>query len=361
MESNNNEKTLATNDSPRPPPVNLSELAQFCRRMGVGLRAGVDVFRLLGSEKKSGGVRHRKVMEDVEMRIRSGETFAEAMKAHPKHFPNLLVQMVHASELGGRLDSTFLSMAGYYEQLKLTRSSFLQKITWPLVQLAMAVGVIGLVILIQAALSPNAQYDATALGLKGYRGFAIYCTVVACLVAAFGVLIWGISKNGFNCHAWIVPLVGRIPKLGTAITTLSLSRLSMTLSMLLNAGVDAREAVKQAFLSTGNHYLIGGMQKAVDAVSRGESFGDAFEESEVLPREFVDDVRVGELSGTETESLDRMAEQYQQKAASALSTLATIASFSVWMGIVILIGFMILRMAMQYINLLYDTIENPMG
>ncbi len=341
--------------------MSLSELALFCRRMGVGLHAGVDLLRLLENEKKSAGKRHREVIQDIELRIRNGDSLADAMKAHEKHFPNLLVQMVHASELGGRMDSTFAYMSKYFEQLKRTRSAFIQRMSWPMIQLFMAVGVIGLVILIQAALTPNTQYDASALGLRGYRGFAIYCLIIALIASLVGTTVFGLSKNWFNCHRKLMPIVQRIPKLGTALVTLGLSRLCMSLSMLLNAGVDARHAIRQAFLATGNHYFIAGMPKAVAAVQRGMTFGDAFEQAGVFPIEFVDEVRIGELSGTETESLDHLATQYQQRAASALDTIATLASITIWLGILLLIGFMIIRMAMQYVNLLYDTIENPMG
>jgi type II secretory pathway component PulF len=341
--------------------MKLSELAMFCRRMGTGLRSGVDILKLLDSESHSGNARHRAAMEEIAASIRKGDSLADAMKAQSSHFPNLLVQLVHASELSGRVESMFLYMADYYEQLKQTRSHFLQRITWPMIQLFMAVGVIGLVILLQAVLSPNTTYDASALGLRGYQGFVIYCLGVLTISGLVGLLVYGLWKNWFQCHRRLMPVVQRIPQLVTALETLGLSRLSVTLSMLLNAGVDARHAVKQAFLATGNHYFIGGMKKSVEEVSRGASFGDAFEKSQVLPKEFVDAVRTGEISGSETETLDYMTRQYQQRAAAALDTLATIASVVIWLGIVLLIGFMVLRMAFQYLNLLHDTIENPMG
>ena len=168
-------------------------------------------------------------------------------------------------------------------------------------------------------------------------------------------------KNWLNCHRLLVPLVQRLPKIGTAITTLGLSRLSATLSMLLNAGVDAKQAIQQAFLATGNHYFIGGMQRAIDAIEHGATFGDAFEQSAVLPSDFIDAIRIGEISGTETESMDHLARQYQQQAVLALGTMANLASAAVWLAIVCLIVFMIIRMALQYIMLLNNTLQNPMG
>lgn len=321
--------------------------------MGVSLHAGVDILKVFENETRSGSEQHRKVMERIRENILGGGSLAKSMLEEKQHFPPLLIQMVHASEMGGRLESTFLYMADYYRELKKTRADFLGKIAWPVFQLGMAVVIIGLVILLQAILSPGPDtYDATALGLKGYGGFYRYCIIVTIFFGSLGIMIWGLWKNWFNCHRILMPLVQRIPTLGTALVTLGLARLSMTLSMLLNAGVEAQRSLKQAFLSTGNHYYISGMDRALASVEKGHSFGDAFEASEVLPKEFVDSVRVGELSGTETESLDHLAEQYRERGKAALATIATLSGIAIWLTILMVLAFIVIRMAMQYIGLI---------
>lgn len=341
--------------------MNLKESGDFCRRMSVGLRAGVDVLRILETEQKMGSARHRYVLGQIRTEVEKGSSLADAMKAQPRYFPELLVQMVHASELAGRTDSIFAYMAQYYEQLRTTRTQFVQKITFPMIQLLLAVGIVGLVILLQGILSPNSTYDASGFRLRGVGGLVTYLLIVSAVFGSVGLLIYGIWKNWFNSHRWLTPLVQKIPQLGTAIVTLSLSRLSISLSMLLNAGVDAMLAVRQAFTATGNQYFMGGLEPALAEIRKGASFGDAFEKSAVLPVEFVDAVRIGELSGTETESLDHLAREYQIRAANALNTIATIASVAVWVGIMIFIGFIILRMAFGYLNLLNNAINDPMN
>lgn len=334
--------------------IRLAPLAAYCRRMGIGLKAGLDVLKLFEVEAKTGDTKQKAAMGRVRDRLLKGHTLEEAMGAQGNYFPRLLLQMVGASELGGRMDGMFHYMADYYDQLRQTRSFFIGRISWPLIQLFLAVGIIGLVILLQGILSPNSTYDASSLGLKGLSGFITYCTVVVAVFGFIGLVSFGLWKNWFQCHNVVVPLVQRIPVLGTAFITLGLSRLSMTLSMLLNAGVDAKKSVRQSFMATGNHYFISGMDRAVERVDRGASFGEAFDASGVLPEDFVDMVKVGELSGTETESLDHLAEQYREKAKAALGTIATIASMVIWLGVIVLLAFMVIRMALQYINLIND-------
>ncbi len=333
--------------------MRLKDLAAFCRRMGIGLKAGVDILKLLENEAKTTNVRHRETMERVRERVASGATLAKAMLEEKKYFPPLLIQLVHASELGGRVESMFEYMGEYYSDLKKSRGEFLSKIAWPVFQLVMAVVIIGLVILIQAIISPGADtYDATALGFKGFSGFYRYCLVVSVIFGSLALVAFGLWKNWFNCHRLLMPLVQRIPTLGTALVTLGLARLSMTLSMLLNAGVEARRSLKQAFLATGNYYYISGMERACEAVGQGKSFGEAFRASEVLPEEFIESVEIGELSGTETESLDHLADQYRDRSKAALSTLAAICGIVIWITILMFLAFIVIRMGMQYIGML---------
>jgi type IV pilus assembly protein PilC len=342
--------------------MNLKPLAAFCRRMGVGLRAGVDILRLLESESRLGPKQHQEVMLRVVQSIRDGSSLARAMLAEKRHFPPLLIQLVNAAEIGGRLDSMFTYMANYYDQLLKTRAFFLSRISWPLTQLVMAILVIGGVILIQGIFSPNGPaYDASGVGLSGVGGLMVYCAILSGVSGLVGLLVYGIWKNWFNCHRVLMPIVQRIPQLGTALTTLGLSRLSMTLSMLLNAGVEAKRSVKQAFLATGNYYFIGGMDRAVAAVDQGQTFGDAFEAAQVFPQDFLDAVRIGEMSGTETESLDHLALQYQEKAQAALNFIAMFASLVIWFFVIVLLAFMVIRLAMGLFNGVYRPLFNDLG
>ncbi|GIX00404.1 MAG: type II secretion system protein F [Pirellulaceae bacterium] len=332
--------------------MNLKTAENFCRRMGIALRAGVDLLKALEAETRVGDGRHRRAIGQVIELVRGGHTLSQALAAQAGYFPRLLVQLVDAAEMGGRLEAVFLYMADYYHQLRETRSQFFSQVRWPLIQLVLAVGIIGLVILLQGILSPTSTYDASGLGLRGVEGFLSYCMVVGTVAGLVALVIYGIWKNWLGCHRVLVPLVQRIPVLGTAFVTLALSRLSMTLSILLNAGVDARTAIGESFLATGNHYFIRGAGRAMEAVREGKSFAEAFAASGVMPEEFIEAVQVSELSGTETESLDHLAKEYQRRAAAAMSTIATVASLAIWLSILMLIAFMILRMALNYVNML---------
>ncbi len=165
-------------------------------------------------------------------------------------------------------------------------------------------------------------------------------------------MVIAISKNVFNCHSFLIPLVLPIPILGPVFENTALARMSMTLSMLLNAGVDALRSVQQAFLSTGNSYYIRAMEPALEQVRRGQSLADSLRSARVFPTTWIEGIEVGELSGVETESLDRLAEEYHERAKSSMTQLSVALGVAIWISIVVMIVALILRMAMQYVQML---------
>lgn len=332
--------------------MSLREVAGATRRLGTGFRAGVDIVRLLETETKSGRPVYREKMGKVRESIRSGKSFAESMLAEGKYFPPLMIQLVHAGEIGGSLDKVLLHLADYYDDVKQSRNMFFMKIAWPMIQLVLAELIIGAVILIQGMLGTSQTYDASGLGLSGVSGFLLYCGVLLTIHAVIFFGIYAIRSNFWNCQTILFPLIQKIPVVGTPLETLSLARFTMALSIMLNAGVDAIRSVKQAFRSTGNFYLMSGMEKSVDAIKKGDSFSESFRAAGVFPADFVEFVEVGEVSGTETESLDRLASEYQQRGRTALTILAMAASGFLWFSIIVILVVMVMSMALKYISLI---------
>lgn len=336
----------------------LKSLEDFCQRMGIGLRSGVDIMRLLEIEAKMGTQANRQGARNIASAIQKGHTLANGLKSQDGLYPHLLVQMINAGEMGGSLERVLLYMSGYYRDLRDARGAFLQQIAWPVLQLCLALLVISGVIWLQDFLStPSAnpdeiQFDASGLGLRGWAGLKILWGWIFLFLGVSGLITFGIWKNWFQSHKTLLPLVRNIPVLGAVFTTLALSRLSMTMCMMLNAGVDARRCIREAFLATGNFYYISGMPKAEEQVVKGQSFAHAFEASQVMPREFIEAIEIGEMSGTETNSLERLAREYQERSRTALSRLASITGTVIWIGIAMFLIFVIIRMFMQYVNVL---------
>jgi type IV pilus assembly protein PilC len=71
-----------------------------------------------------------------------------------------------------------------------------------------------------------------------------------------------------------------------------------------------------------------------------------------LPSEFIQILEVGELSGADSESLERLALQYRDKAQLALKQLAVTAGFVIWFLIAAMIITVIFTVFMQYLSII---------
>ena len=335
----------------------LAKLEMFCRRLGMGLRAGVDLLKLLDTEARQGSSRHREMMTQIGARIRKGESLATAFHNAGSYFPSLFVQLVTAGETSGGLDRIMMHLAKHYEDLRIARRNFLGQIAWPLIQLILAIAVICLVIVFIKPIPDEPwerkeHFDTLGLGLAGASGVAIFLGWIMAIAVLVGACVVAIWKNLFNCHQYFIPLVLPLPILGSVFSNSAMARMSMTLSMLLNSGVDAIRSVQQAFLSTGNYFYIRGMKSALESVQQGQSLACSLAKAKVFSEEFIQGIDVGELSGNETESLEYLATEYARRANSSMTQLTILTSTAIWIGIAMMIIAMIIRMMMQYVNML---------
>ncbi len=246
-------------------------------------------------------------------------------------------------------------MSRYYRDLRETRGSFLKQIIWPMIQCVIAIAVISLLIWLMGVLftdPSNRDLDPLGFGLRGVSGVLTFWAYIAVAVAIMAVIVRAVWMNWFGLHRILMPIAINIPIIGAVLKNLALSRLTTVLSILLNAGVDAVRSVQMAFSSTGNDYYMSRSPIAIEQVKRNQSLAESFAACGVMPREFIDAIEVGEMSGNETESLDALAREYDRRAKTALTALSVAASTAIWLGIAALIIFLIFRLFMHYVNIL---------
>ena len=111
---------------------------------------------------------------------------------------------------------------------------------------------------------------------------------------------------------------------------MALARLAWTLSLALNAGIDARRAIRMALQSTQNRYYTQHTAEVDAVIVRGGQFHEALRRSGAFPEEFLTALENAEITGTESESLTRLSEDYQQRAETATLALTVAASFAIW-------------------------------
>jgi type IV pilus assembly protein PilC len=339
------------------PRVKTSELAPLCRRLATGLEAGIDVRKVWSREvegRASASLRSR--LSEVRDAVAAGRSVTDGLEQTGDYFPPLFREMVHVGEQTGKLAEVFRQLAEHYDHQLSLRRTFLASITWPMFQLAAAVGVIGLLIWVLGILPPGADgkpIDILGFGLVGTTGLAIYLLNVAALALGIYLLVTALRRG----VAWTRPiqrLALLLPWLGTCLQTLALSRLAWVMHVTMETGMDLRHILALSLGSTHNARYTDYSEQVIAEVVRGREIHEAFAGTGVFPRDFLDTLEVGERSGRLPESMAILSRQYQEQAKRALATLTVLAGFAVWGLVALLIIAMIFRLAMFYIGAIND-------
>jgi type II secretory pathway component PulF len=133
--------------------------------------------------------------------------------------------------------------------------------------------------------------------------------------------------------------------------------------MALDAGVDAGRSIRLALQSTRNAYYTRHDAEVQGVIARGGQFHEALERTGAFSTDFLAALQNAELSGTESESLTRMSDEYQRQAQAATTTLTVISTIVIWALVIALLVFMIfylvINLYLKPYQEAYDMIRNP--
>jgi type II secretory pathway component PulF len=318
------------------------------------LGAGVDIRTIWKRElERSSPPGWRRRIVEISDAINRGESVTEAVLATGDFFPPLFREMVRVGDETGFLSEVFGRLAEHYEEKIRLRRMFMSAITWPMVQLAIAVAVIGFLIWIMGIIgqSTGMTIDVLGLGLVGNSGLVKYLVFLG-TVALILLFLARAAQRGLVWTRPIQRMVLRIPALGSALKTIALARLAWSLHLTLESGMEVRRALRLSIRSTRNARYTDHEQRVDQSISGGNSIYESLLDTGAFPLDFLDAVHVGEESGRLVETMAHLSRDYNERASMALKTLTTFAGYGVWILVAILIIVMIFRLFSFYLGAL---------
>jgi type IV pilus assembly protein PilC len=334
--------------APRP---TTKALVEFLRRLAISLEAGIDIRKTLQNEALRSQSAMRWHAITMSRAINTGASLTVAMEATGDYFPKLVRELIFVGEQTGHLPEVLKQLVENYEEQLALKRMFWTTISWPLMQLAVALGVIGFLIWISAIIGrmTGNPTDLLGVGLTGEWGLVVYLFFLG-VVGAGIFLAYRATITG---QMWVAPIqrfVLRLPMLGGALRALSIARFAWTLHITTGTALDVKKALMLSVASTHNVEFTDQAARMEQVISRGHPIHEAMEEARVFPFELIHTVQVGEESGRLEETLAIVARQELESARSALAILTRGAGWVVWLLVAGLIIALIFRMAGVYIG-----------
>jgi type II secretory pathway component PulF len=131
----------------------------------------------------------------------------------------------------------------------------------------------------------------------------------------------------------------RLPLLGEFIVAQTVLAFSQTLSVLLENGITAAEALRMTEKQIANTVHRTAFNNATARVLEGEALSAALGRTGCFPDLVLDRLSVGENTGNVVPSLKQISNAYQKLIASQLSMFTKVIASGVLMAVFIFVGF----------------------
>ncbi|WP_246796405.1 type II secretion system F family protein [Burkholderia perseverans] len=278
-------------------------LVLFSQELLALLKAGLSIVEGLEALlEREGGARLRGVLERLLAGLREGKRFSSLLGEQPDVFPPLYVGIVRAAEGTSDLPRALQRYVDYQERIDTVRNKLVSAAIYPSILLVVGGGVSAFLI---SYVVPRFAtiYEGTGRALPwmsqmllDWGKFAAAHGLPLALAALGGGAALVMGVRAAIARVGLVSLLGRVPVLGPHLRIYQLSRLYLTLGMLLEGGIPIVAAMETA-CGTVSPAMREGLLAARAAVQSGEPLSGAFLARALTTPISLRMLRVGERSG----------------------------------------------------------------
>lgn len=310
---------------------------------GSGLSAG-EAVRLLSTRIKE--PRLRTLCAGVWERISEGAPLSRALGAYPEVFDTGTVNLIQAGEATGSLNDTLSRLIAHLVEQRELRNQLMSALAYPVFMVFVSGGVI---LFFLTFLLPRLQTLLSSLGGKmpastklliGASNFALsiwgIMAVVAVVLALISFVGWRQTPAGrTQTDAWLL----KLPLVGPFLVAQTVHSFSQTLSVLLENGITAAEALRMTEKQIANEVHRAAFNTATARVLEGEALSVALARTGCFPDLVLDRLAIGENTGNVVPSLKRIASAYQKIISGQLNFFTKVVAGVVLGGVFTFVGF----------------------
>jgi len=326
-------KTAALNLSiPGMNGVPVKSIVVFTRQMATMIDAGlplVQCLEILSMQEPHPGF--KTVLSKVKQSVESGNTFADSLKAHPKVFDNLFINLVAAGEMGGILDTILNRLADYTEKsMKLKariKSAMKYPITVLVVALLITAGLLWKVVPTFASMFKS-MGDRPLPAITQFmvdlsNNFISLAPFIVGGVVGFIVLYKWIRSTTKGRYATDL-FYSKLPVFGNLIIKSAIAKFTRTLGTLIGSGVPILDAMEIVAKTAGNSVVERGVLYVRDRVSEGKTIAAPLMELRLFPKMVIQMIAVGESTGALDVMLTKIADFYEDEVDQAVDGVTSI-------------------------------------
>ena len=300
-------------------PINANDLSFSLTQLSTYIKAGIplaDSVRILA--KQSTKSKLKKSFSELVYQLLKGESLSEAMLMQDKIFPKLLINMVKTAEMTGDLPSILDDMAEYYTSMDQTRKQMKSAMTYPIVVLTIAFGVL---IFMLTYLVPQftSMFESNGAELPALTKAIIatsefiknkwYVLVIIVLVVV--IVFVQCYKRSQKFKETVQTILMHIPVAKDIIIYNEIANFTKTFSSLLNHGVFITDSMEILSKITNNEIYKRIINKTLENLGKGDSISSAFRGEWAIPVVAYEMIVTGETTGQLGAMMEKVASHFQ--------------------------------------------------
>ena len=299
--------------------ISANDLAFSLTQLSTYIKAGIplaDSVRILA--KQAAKPHLKKSFNQLVYQLLKGESLSDAMLLQENVYPRLLINMVKTAEMTGDLPSILDDMAEYYTSMEQTRKQMKSAMTYPVVVLTLAFGVL---IFMLTYLVPQftAMFESNGAKLpaltlmivntsrfireKWYILIAVTLVIVITFVQSY--------KRIQKFREFIQTVLMHIPVAKDIIIYNEVANFTKTFASLLNHGVFITDSMEILSKITGNEVYKRIINKTLENLGKGDSISSAFRGEWAVPVVAYEMIVTGETTGQLGAMMEKVASHFQ--------------------------------------------------
>ena len=324
-------KDLFENVSFLQPKVKNADIILFARQFSTMIDAGLPIIQCLDILcTQQGNPTFRKMLKEIKESVEGGATLAEALKKFPKQFDDLFVNMIAAGEAGGILDAILRRLAAYMEKTAKLKAKVKGAMTYPIVTLLVAVGVLAVILIFVIPVFEEMFADfggdlPTATKIVVAMSDMVKSKAPYILVAIIiGVIAFKKFYSTEKGTAVIDDLILKFPVFGDLLRKVAVAKFTRTMGTMLASGVAILEALDIVAKTAGNKTVEKAIYDVRTGIAEGRTMADPLTESGVFPAMVCQMISVGESTGALDAMLEKIADFYDEEVDQAVENLTSL-------------------------------------
>lgn len=311
--------------------------------MSTMLAAGIPILESTESLLEGAKGNQKKILLTLKKDLEQGTKMSESFGRFPKAFDPVTINLIHASEEAGTLDTSLKDLIVNIKKDIEFSDKVKAALAYPVV-VFLVFSVVFVTILVFVIPRIGSVFSQMRIQMPLPTRILIFISnlllqYTPIVIAGFILFVVGIVTLYKTHRQQLLNLIFNLPLVSTLIRQIDLTRFSRSMALLLNAGIPVVEALQLSSNVVSKKEITRVINYSQKKVTAGQDLSDGFRHfDKIIPAIMVRITEAGERTGTLDKSMQELAEYFDYQVTNTLKTLTVLLEPIMLVVIGLLVG-----------------------